>query len=198
MAQAIAKHHSVWVLTRPDESKNQIEAELAVNPNPNLKFVYFTLPFWRDSLRLGQAGAMQLHYYLWQIQAYWIARKLHQEIGFDVIHHITFVRYSTPSLLSLLPVPFIWGPVGGGESAPEAFWQDFRPKARLYEVVRLLAHRLGEFDPLVRLTARKSQIVYATTQDTARRLKKVGVKNPIIYAESGLSEAEIDELNQFL
>ena len=197
MAQAIAKHHSVWVLTRPDESKNQIEAELAVNPNPNLKFVYFTLPFWRDSLRLGQAGAMQLHYYLWQIQAYWIARKLHQEIGFDVIHHITFVRYSTPSLLSLLPVPFIWGPVGGGESAPEAFWQDFGPKARLYEVVRLLAHRLGEFDPLVRLTARKSQIVYATTQDTARRLKKVGVKNPIIYAESGLSEAEIAELNQF-
>ncbi|MEO1673666.1 MAG: glycosyltransferase family 1 protein, partial [Cyanobacteria bacterium J06631_2] len=125
MAKAIAKHHEVWVFTRPDESKEAIEAELAHNPDPNLHFVYFTLPFWQDSLRWGQSGAMQLHYYLWQIQAYFVAKKMHREINFDLAHHVTFVRYSVPSLLSLLPIPFIWGAVGGGESAPGKFWQDF-------------------------------------------------------------------------
>ena len=71
-----AKRHQVWVLTRPDESKEAIEAELARHPITNLTFVYFTLPFWQDSLRWGQSGAMQIHYYLWQIQAYFIARTL--------------------------------------------------------------------------------------------------------------------------
>lgn len=119
VVREVAKHHEVWVLTRPDESKAVIEAELARNPVPNLHFVYFTLPFWKDSLRLGQSGAMQIHYYLWQIQAYFVAQRLHREIGFDVVHHVTFVKYSTPCFLSLLPVPLVWGPVGGGESAPD-------------------------------------------------------------------------------
>jgi hypothetical protein len=114
----IAKYHEVWVLTRPDESKEIIEAELDRNPIPNLHFVYFTLPFWQDSRCWGESGGMQTHYYLWQIQAYFVARRLHAQIGFDVIHHVTFVKYSSPSFLSLLPVPFVWGPVGGGESAP--------------------------------------------------------------------------------
>ena len=68
---------------------------------------------------------MQIHYYLWQIQAYFKAFRLHQEIEFDVVHHVTFVKYSTPSFLSLLPVPFVWGPVGGGESAPKTFLARF-------------------------------------------------------------------------
>ena len=106
VVRAIAEHHEVWVLTRPDESKEIIEAELARNPVPNLHFVYFTLPFWKDSLRWGQSGAMQIHYYLWQIQAYFIARKLHREIGFDLTHHVTFVKYSTPSFLFAVAYSF--------------------------------------------------------------------------------------------
>ena len=105
----VAKHHQVWVLTRPDESKTEIEAELARNPVPNLHFVYFTLPIWGGGWRWGQSGAMQIHHYLWQIQAYFVARKLHRQIGFDVIHHVTFAKYSSPSFLSFLPAPFVWG-----------------------------------------------------------------------------------------
>ena len=87
-----AKYHQVWVLTRPDESKQAIEAELARHPIANIHFIYFTLPFWQDSLRWGQSGAMQIHYYLWQIQAYFVARKLHREIDFDICHHVTFCQ----------------------------------------------------------------------------------------------------------
>jgi glycosyltransferase involved in cell wall biosynthesis len=169
-----AKNNEVWVLTRPDESKEAIEAELQLNPNPNLHFIYFTLPFWKDSLRWGQSGAMQLHYYLWQIQAYFVAKKLHQEIGFDVAHHVTFVRYSSPSFLCLLPIPLVWGPVGGGESAPLAFWKDFSLKSKLYESLRWAWRFVGECDPFTRMTARRSAIALATTEDTAKRIRKMG------------------------
>lgn len=197
VAREVAKRHEVWVLTRPDESRAAIEAELARNPVPNLHFVYFTLPFWQDSLRWGQSGAMQIHYYLWQIQAYFVARHLHQKIGFDLAHHVTFVKYSSPSFLAFLPIPFIWGPVGGGETAPASFWQDFSPRAWLYEISRDLVRKLGEYDPFARLTAQKSTVVRATTTDTAARLRKMGADNPQIVPEVGLLEEELEALKQY-
>ena len=196
VANEVAKHHEVWVLTRPDESREAIEAELERHPNPNLHFVYFTLPFWQDSLRWGQSGAMQLHYYLWQIQAYFVARKLHDEVEFNITHHVTFVRYSSPSFLSLLPIPFIWGPVGGGESAPLPFWVDFSWKNKLYEVARLVWRGLGEFDLFTRLTALRSALACAVTDDTAKRLKQLGVTQLEICPAIGLSQDEIECLSQ--
>lgn len=196
VAREVARYHDVWVLTRPDESREEIEAELKRNPVPNLHFVYFTLPFWKDSLRWGQSGAMQLHYYFWQIQAYFVGRKLHRQIGFDLVHHITFVRYSSPSFLSFLPIPFLWGPVGGGESTPWAFWIDFNWKNKVYESLRWLWRTIGEFDPFTKLTARRSAIAYATTQDTAQRLGKLGARHIERLSESGMSQLEIEQLSQ--
>ena len=196
VACEVAKRHEVWVLTRPDESKDAIEAELAANPNPNLHFVYFTLPFWHDSMRFGQSGAMQIHYYMWQIQAYFVARRLHEKIGFDVAHHVTFVKYSAPSLLSLLPIPFVWGSVGGGESAPPKFWKDFSLRARSYEIARDVFRNVGERDPLVGLTVRNSNVVRATTDDTAKRLYRMGASQVQIVPEVGLLNEEIALLNQ--
>ena len=199
VAREVAKYHEVWVLTRPDESKEAIEAELEANPVPNLKFVYFTLPFWQDSMRWGQSGAMQIHYYLWQIQAYFVARRLHQEIDFDAAHHVTFVKYSSPSFLSLLPIPFVWGSVGGGESAPKPFWQDFSLKAKAYELARSLARGIGERDPFVAMTAKKSSVIRVTTKDTASRIHKLRVKigHLQISSESSLPQAEIARISGY-
>jgi glycosyltransferase involved in cell wall biosynthesis len=196
VVREVAQHHEVWVLTRPDESKEAIEAELAIRPIPNLHFVYFTLPFWQDSLRWGQSGAIQLHYYFWQIQAYFVGKKLHQEINFDAVHHVTFVKYSCPSFLSLLPVPFIWGPVGGGESAPWAFWSDFNWKNKLYEVARLVSRSIGELDVFTRMTAQRSAIAYATTVDTADRVGKLKAPWVQIYSAIGLLPEEMAQLAQ--
>jgi glycosyltransferase involved in cell wall biosynthesis len=197
VVREIAKYQEVWVLTRPDESQEIIEAELNRNPVPNLHFVYFTLPFWKDSLRWGQSGAMQIHYYLWQIQAYFVARRLHREIAFKIIHHVTFQRYSCPSFLSLLPVRFIWGPVGGGESAPKSFWQDFSWRAKAYEIARNLVRGFGELDPFVYLTAKKSAVVRATTEDTAQRLYRLGVNDVDVLPGIGLPQEDIARLAQY-
>lgn len=193
----VAKHDQVWVLTRPDESKTEIEAELARNPVPNLHFVYFTLPIWGGGWRWGQSGAMQIHHYLWQIQAYFVARKLHRQIGFDVIHHVTFAKYSNPSFLSFLPVPFVWGPVSGGESAPSEFWQDFSWRAKAYEIARNLARFLGELDPFVRLTAKRSTVIQATTEETAQQLYKMGVNDVEVVPAIGLPQQDINFLSKY-
>lgn len=196
VVREMANHHEVWVLTRPDESRDEIEAELAKNPALNLHFIYFNLPLIGGLWKLNQSGAMQLHYYLWQVQAYFVARGWHQKIGFDVVHHVTFVKYSSPCFLSFLPIPMIWGPVGGGESAPKAFWRDFSWKNKAYEWLRGTWRGIGELDPFARLTAQRSTVAYATTEDTARRVRAMGGHHVQCLSESGLSQTDIEQLAQ--
>lgn len=195
-AVELAKHHEVWVLTRPDDGRDAIEAELARHPQPNLHFVYFTLPVFGHFWQWGSA-AFVLHYYLWQIQAYFVAKKLHRQIQFDVAHHVTFVRYSSPSFISLLPIPFVWGTVGGAEAAPNPFWKTFSWRAKGYEILRALAHKVGEQDPFARLTARRSAIAQVTTEDTARQVRKMGASHVAIVPEAALSKPEIETLSHF-
>ena len=189
----LAKYHRVWVLTRSD-NRPAIEQEMVYSFNSNLQFVYCDPPSLTATLEPAQLP----HYYFWQIGAYFIARKLIKEIDIDLIHHVTYVRYSTPSFLSLLPVPFVWEPVGGGEMAPKAFWKDFSRRGKTYEFLRSLVHRLGELDPFTRITARRSILVKATTLDTARRLQYFGIKTLQVESESGLSAQEIEKLTSYL
>lgn len=189
----LAKYHHIWVLTRGN-NQSPIEAELSQHPVANLNFIYCEpsefLAKLNQNLRI-----VHLHYYLWQLKAYWVAKKLHDEINFDIIHHVTYVRYSTPSFLAFLPPPFIWGPVGGGETTPNHFWQSFSLRGKIYEILRDTARRLGEIDPFVHQTALRSSLARGTTQDTVNRLKALGASEVEVYSQLGLSTHEITSLN---
>ncbi len=190
----LSKYHYIWVLTRQN-NRPAIEAELQRHPNPQLQFIYCEPPRLLQRLNRHQR-IVHVHYYLWQVQAYRVARQLHQSIGFDVAHHLTYVRYSSPSFLALLSVPFIWGPVGGGEAAPRAFWPTLGGRGKRYEIARRLSHRLGELDPFTRATARRSVLSRATTVETAQRLRQLGAQHVELYGESGLHADDITRLSQ--
>jgi glycosyltransferase involved in cell wall biosynthesis len=207
-AREVAQQHQVWVLTSQTH-RREIEAELRQRPIPNLKIIYLDPLGWiYDWSQEGRRPHwdVHLHSYLWQIRAYFVARQLHQQINFDLAHHVTYVKYSTPSLISLLPLPFLWGPVGGGESSPPGFWAELSLRAKLYETLRIWARRLGELDPLVRLTARRSDLIWATTAETAQRLLALGghvqaanvqAANVQVVSQVGLNQAELAALTSY-
>ena len=172
VAREMARHHDIWVITRAN-NRLLIEAELAQNPQPGLHFVYWDLPRWARFWKRGRRG-MHLYYYLWQLRVLGIARALHAEVQFDLVHHVTFLRYWAPSFLCFLGVPFVWGPVGGGESAPRSFWTNAGLWSVLYEGLREAARWVGEQGPFVRATARRSAIALATTDGCAARLRALG------------------------
>jgi len=191
----IANYHEVWVLTQPSKSQNLLETELARNLIPNLHFVCFTAPFWQRG-GWQHSRAMEFHYYLWQIQAYFIARRLHQKIGFDLSHDLTFAKRSHLSFLSLMPLPLVWGSTGRGESAPAAFWQDFSFQAKAAEIARSTLRWVGKQNPFVRLTPKKNTVlVQAITIDTAKQ-HKLGVSQ-VQVIPFGLSEEEIARLAKY-
>jgi glycosyltransferase involved in cell wall biosynthesis len=196
MAKALATEHEVWALTSATH-RDAIESELARNPRANLHVVYLD-PFDRplDWSSKRTRYFVYPHYYLWQVWAYFAVRSLHRKVGFDVTHHLTYGKYSTPSFVSLLPVPFFFGPVGGAESAPEAFLSDLEPSARRFERVRSLARRVGELDPFSRVTVRRSAFAWSVTEDTAARLRHMGARHVGIALQVALDEQETAVLHQ--
>jgi glycosyltransferase involved in cell wall biosynthesis len=182
LAQVLAQRHQVWVLTASCHQVG-LEAELAQRPLPNLRIIYFDPFAWvYDWSKPGLHFWVHLHYALWQIQAYFVAKRLQQVHRFDRLHQGTYGTYLKPSALSLLSVPLIWGPVGGGESLPPGFWAGLGKRDRLYEGLRLGVRKLAEINPLVRLTIRRSQEIWASTPQTAERLERLGARSVRVHS----------------
>ena len=181
-ARAMAAHHDIWVITRANNHP-AIEAELERDPVPNLHFVYYDLPEWLTWWKKGERG-LELFYYLWQVAIYFVARKLHAAVGFDLVHHVTFVRYWSPSFVALLPVPFVWGPVGGGEAAPKVFQSDLGKKGQRHERLRAIVQRVAQRDPFVRMTARRSEEILVTTEETLEKVMHLPLTNQNVRIQS--------------
>jgi glycosyltransferase involved in cell wall biosynthesis len=131
---------------------------------------------------------------MWQILAFFIARGLDRQLHFHLVHHLTLGAHWKPSFLALLPIPFIWGPVGGAEEAPAALAASLGRKAWLYEKIRNLRLSVIDLDPFVKITARRAQIVLTKTEDTAARVRQFGARRVRVVSEAGLPEAELEYL----
>ena len=191
IARSLSKQHEVWVLTHNTDNYEPIKKELAENPLPNLNVVFLEVSKRFKIHEWGRFGE-QANYYLWQIAAYFTAKKLHRQENFDLMQHVTFVKYSTPSFLSLLDAPFVWGPIGGGESSPREFAREFSLGGKTFEFLRSAARKIGELDPFVRLAARKSRKIVAVTEETAERLKNLGAKDISVFSQCALNDEEIE------
>lgn len=183
-AVELAKHHKVWVITR-DNNEPTITEYLKENPEyktGNLSFVYIgfsnSLTFWKK----GRRG-IRLFYMMWQRKAVAIAKKLHNEIHFDLIQHITFVSYTQPTYMYKLGIPMIWGPISGGENIPKGIKIDMTVIERFSEFLRLLSQYVALISPSVRKTIQHSRVILAATEETKNRIpSKYHYKTMVIPA----------------
>jgi glycosyltransferase involved in cell wall biosynthesis len=189
-----ASFHSVWVLTRAN-NREPIEDRLRHTALPNARFIYVDLPRWARFWKRGQRG-FHLYYQLWQMAAYFAARKLHQSIDFDLVHHVTLGAYWKPTYLALLPVPFLWGPVGGGEVSPEGLRPAFGFRGKAFELARRVAQSCSRLDPFVHLTARKARWGLATTRETEKQMRRLGCSDVSVVSQAGLPSDEIEMLGR--
>jgi glycosyltransferase involved in cell wall biosynthesis len=163
-----------------------VERFLAEHPNPNLRFAWVSLSPHRDPWdpTRGERG-IRLHYLLWQRAAFREASRLHARHQFDLVHHVSWNTLSAPPLLWHLPIPFIWGPVGGGQTAPSAFKHYFGPAWRL-ERLRTARIRLIPFFPPLRRAVCHCALLLATNWETARVLAKAGARDVRLFLDIGV------------
>jgi glycosyltransferase involved in cell wall biosynthesis len=156
----------VTVLTRR-EGQTAIEAYLLKNPVPNLSFAWVTVPI--KLLRTGTGP----HYFLWQLWAVRVARKLHHQQRFDVAHHVTYGSVHVPTQLWRLGIPTVFGPVGGGQTAPPQMLSCFG-KARWKERARTLLTVALSHSPLHRRWLSHIRVLLATNTDTLALMRRLG------------------------
>lgn len=191
--ESMAREHHVWALTR-SVNRAAVEARIAAVPLKNATFVYYDLP---PFCQVFQSGHLEfLYYVLWQCGAWQVMKRLHEQVGFDITHHVTFATDWLPSLLPRLPVPFVWGPVGGADQAPGPFLKDFSLHGRLFERVRAAIQRVNVLSPLVKTTAKRATLGIASTPMAERRIRSMGCKWTILYPNTALSQEDIDYLGQ--
>lgn len=186
----------LWVITRAN-NREPIERALAREAMPNVHWIYFDLPRWARMWKKGRRG-IHLYYYLWQAGIYPVARSLHKTIRFDLVHHATFATYWLPSFLALLPVPFVWGPVGGGESSPKTLYATMSLRGRMREHLRDLVRGVMRTDPFLHITAKRARIALAATAETAHRMRHLGARQVKVLSQVALPVEELERLSTML
>jgi glycosyltransferase involved in cell wall biosynthesis len=194
-AREISRHgYEVHVITRAN-NRMAIEREFGGEPpESGPRFHYIDLGrFWLGVKRhLGYPGLI-IYYYLWQVKLAWFARRLHRLLRFRLAHHVTFVNDWMPSGLSVLSVPFIWGPVGGSANRlPKEVKLTLPAYARGHELVRRVAQEgLKLLDPFLRLTRRRAVRILTFTRSALDGIPAAFRWKAIPVTHIGISASDV-------
>jgi glycosyltransferase involved in cell wall biosynthesis len=162
-AVEIAKRgHDVVVLTRKN-NREVIEQETGIPTN--LTFIYYDLP--STLMWLKKVFGVQLYYFLWQIGTYYFIKKQLKQLQLDFVHHITFVAIRKYNFLSLLDIPFYYGPLGGGENCPSYLLKNESVKNKTKEFIRNSLNTLLRFNSLSNYMFSKARKIFVTTEQSA-------------------------------
>jgi glycosyltransferase involved in cell wall biosynthesis len=184
----LARSHRVHVLTTP-RHRDANERFLREHPTDRLTFAYFDFPDWVLSC-IRHTALWQVYYYCWQRRIASWARSEVESFDPDLIHHVTYGRYWTPSSLWKLGRPLVWGPLGGGDRTPRAFFSCLSPAGRWSERVRNAAQAVAHLDPALRATARHAAVALASTAETEKRLVGLGCRNTLLLPQNAM-ESEL-------
>ncbi len=192
-AIGMARFHDVTVLTQL-KHRPGIEAGLAaLAPDaPRPDFRYYDGGPMIARLR-KRFGGVRLFYLWWQKAAWSVVEELHTEIGFDLMHHVTFAGYRYTTAVWGHGVPCIWGPVGGMESVPVRLMPIDNPFALLAELTRNVSNNIQAvpFHVLPRRAA-DSTIVLVSTRETQQAFEAVGA-HPILMPTIGIDKNVISK-----
>jgi glycosyltransferase involved in cell wall biosynthesis len=189
---AAASAHEVWVLTRANNLAplRQALADSAWRERVHLVAVEVTgrAAGWK------RRGLLGLHWYYdaWQREAAHAARALDRQIGFDVVHHVTFATCWTRAGVARLERPLVWGPVGGTVVAPLRLWGELGPRGIAEDLLRGCVRVVSAARPSVRRTARRAAVALAQNRDTARWLAGRAQRIEILPNATSILEAGLE------
>jgi glycosyltransferase involved in cell wall biosynthesis len=160
--------HEVHVLTREGNREPALRGAAQLK---DLQLIVhgYDLPRWARWWKKGARG-IHAYYLLWQWGAYRRARRLHAELRFDLVHHITFAVYRHPSFMGRLGIPFVFGPLGGGEDTPPGLLRSLPLRGRIAERLRATANKFASFDPLLRSTFDRASLILYKTVETLNQI----------------------------
>ncbi len=186
----IARWHPVWVITFAG-NRAAIESALQRQPLSNVHFEYLDLPGWlRPFLRFQ--GSHQLYAYLWQIRAYFAAKKLHRQIQFDLFHHITYANDWMASFIGArLPIPYVRGPGGGAHRTPSEFSRQYSLRGRLSEQLRVFGQWLFRHDPFFAMGQNRARAILVCNREAMAGLPERWKRKALYFPVNAVTAEDL-------
>lgn len=132
---SLSKYHELCVIVEKKKFKSDIIRFCHENPHFSKKVKFYFISKTRNKL-LRKLWPPSYYYYYrkWHIKAYHLSLSLHKKYKFDLSHQLTMVGFREPGFLWKIPIPFVWGPVGGMGYFPLRFLY----KSNLYTIIYYL------------------------------------------------------------
>jgi len=194
--KAISEHHDLHVLTAAYH-KTDIEAELDAEPvlRERIRFHYVRqrpwhyrpTPVWKRIEASVAKPIMHVAYRSWQRAAFKLAKRLSVTTSFDLVHVITYVGFRFPGKFWKLPIPLVWGPIGGLENTPWRYFPVFRPAGVIKYTGRNIIntlHRLLLVSPKKAFRKADGGVIAATSSISEEIQKWYGVGS-VVRCEIG-------------
>jgi glycosyltransferase involved in cell wall biosynthesis len=173
----LSQHHDVWLVNYP-EFRSEIDRYLVSHPNDRLRIAWVQTSHWLDPWqpnRSSTGARFKIHYMMWLQQVQRVVANLVKREAIDIVHQVGLLTVSAPSKLWRLRTPFIWGPIGGGETAPAAF-RGYYGKDWGRELRRRLRISLIGKSRSLRMTARNTCYLMAVNRETETMLARAGAE----------------------
>lgn len=183
-----AKTQEVYVLTRT-KCKDKIETELLLNPVSNLHFIYC------DSNSKLRKISIYMEYIHWQWVAYLFLKNVLRTDSFDYLIHLTFGNMFLPFWTYKLNIPYIWGPLGGGERVPSFMYDRFNLKDQIPHFIKKILIKSIQVNPFVLGPANKADLIIARTNDTKEVFPEKFHNKIEIKLETCIDSSEVEVFN---
>ena len=187
----LSRRHDLVVITRANNRAKILGSD--EEWVGRVEWVFHDPPRWLVFWKRGPRG-VQLFYLIWQFGLLAKARELMKHHDFGVVHHLTFGKYWVPSRLAGLGLPFVFGPVGGGESTPEPLRSVYGWQGRLAERARDAIRGFLALPGPFRAALRKASWTLAATKQTEDVLKQAGVTRLSVQVQSGITRRDLESL----
>lgn len=125
-------------------------------------------------------------YRRWQWQAYQLAETLIKAEQFDLVHQLNMIGYREPGYLWKLPLPLIWGPIGGHAQMPWAFVPMMSGKSRIHYILRNVLNFIQMRTSVrVKKAMQHANILVAATNNDQLAISTVHRREAILINETG-------------
>ena len=177
--------HEVWSFVSP---AHRDSIKRACRENPALGGIHWVFPEVKAwSLKQAVEPKWERTYnLLWQRVALRHARDLHQQVGFDAVHHLTWAGIRAPTFLGALKAPLIIGPIGGGETSPRSLRDKLGFRGRVLERIRDLSNSTITMNPMVRPGLNSASVIFVSTTDTQNLFKGTLRNKTVVFTQLGL------------